>query len=279
MKRNNLRLWSHKTTWKNSTSRSQWSSVSLKGICLTLAQRSWHWLWDWWSCSASLGDPCRFSCSGQALAHDGWRAAEVLCNPQAETSPEESVSTKFINTPPVPAGSELLHQQPVNKGQDLVIDVHTWRKACMFYIILTDVMNGAAFQTRCLSWVNDVQKLVSSALIVNFFPLPFLCLSKASLSLTINSWSSLLSHLLLQAPPHSLLLSPQSSAIPAEIFFHCNCFSTSSFLAFDPFNHMPENLMFPWLLGIVSSYNFTVVSLITFPACPLVSFLQFIFFF
>lgn len=106
--------------------------------------------------------------------------AEFLCNPQAETSPEESVSTKFINTPPIPAGSELLHQQPVNKGQDLVIDVHTWRKACMFYIILTDMMDGTAFQTRCLSWVNDVQKLVSSALIVNPFPLPFLYLLKTS---------------------------------------------------------------------------------------------------
>lgn len=109
--------------------------------------------------------------------------AEFLYNPQAETSPERSVSSKFINIPPNGAASELLHQQPVNKGQGLVIYVHTWRKACIFYIILTDIMNVTAFRTRCLSRVNDVQKLVSSALITNLFPLLlFVCWRPVSLS-------------------------------------------------------------------------------------------------
>lgn len=100
--------------------------------------------------------------------------AEFLCNPQAETSPEKSVSTKFINIPPTRAASELLHRQPVNKGQDLVIYVHTWRKACILYIILTDIMNVTICNTRSLRWVNDVQKLVSSPVIMNAFPLLFL---------------------------------------------------------------------------------------------------------
>lgn len=130
--------------------------------------------------------------------------SEFLCNPQAETSPEKAVSTKFINLPAIPAASELLHQQPVNKGQDLMIYVHTWRKACIFYIKLTDIMNVTSFHTHCLSWVNDVQKRVSSALIMNLL---LLYLLEASLSLTIN--------LILPVTPPAFLLSLQSSTIPA----------------------------------------------------------------
>lgn len=174
--------------------------------------------------------------------------AEFLYNPQAETSPEKSVSSKFINIPPTGAASELLHQQPVNKGQGLVIYVHTWRKACIFYIILTDdecycLSYTLPFPSKWCTKTNQFRFNYQS------FPFAIFFLLKASFSFTISSWSCLLPHLPLQAPPHSSLFHPLS--LPrfssAEITFQLHPFWPIS-CRWSISSHAWKSGV-PWLLG------------------------------